>query len=218
MEATAQTANRNDRRRARTRTLLLDAANRLYRDKGVEGTAVKDITAEADVGHGSFYNHFRSIDDVAAALACDAFERVAASVTRILSHAPRVELLPCIGARVVVRTLLHDPATRWMIDRPHIFVAELLKVSVPFMQHAEGEAVANGRLKPVGGHQTWMQSYPWLLLGHLSNAMDDADTTAIEDSFARVSLRFLGVADDLANDLVEESRGLVEQWLPPPQA
>ena len=194
--------------------MLLDAAHRIYGRKGVEDTTVKDITAEADVGHGSFYNHFKSIDDVTAALAAQTFRRVAAAVTDILAEEPRVQLLPCIGARVVVRMLLNDPATRWMIGRPHIFVSELLKVSIPFMQEAEREAVTKGMLKPVGGHKAWMETYPWLLLGQLSAAMDQDDVNATEDLFAQISLRFLGVPDGRVNDLINESRVLVDRRLP----
>ncbi len=194
--------------------MLLDAAHRLYDQKGVEATTVKDIAAEADVAHGSFYNHFKSVDEVAAALAGETIERVATAVTEIFNDTPRVELLPCIGAHVVVRTLLDDPATRWMIGRPHIFVAELLKVSVPFMEAAESDAVNSGYLTPVGGHRAWMQAYPWLLLGQLHHAMANDDTDATEDLFARISMRFLGISDALANDLIDESRHLVDRKLP----
>lgn len=194
--------------------MLLDAAHRIYDRKGVEATTVKDITAEADVGHGSFYNHFKSVDEVAAALAAQTIHRVAAAVTDILAEEPRVELLPCIGAHVVIRMLLSDPATRWMIGRPYIFVKELMKVSIPFMQKAEHDAVTEGLLKPVGGHQAWMEAYPWILLGQLSAAIDHDDADATEDLFARISLRFLGIPDDLAHDLIIESRRLVDQRLP----
>ena len=214
MPASSPAENRNDRRRARTRQQLLEAANRLYREKGVEATTIKDITAEADVAHGSFYNHFKSMDEVASALAGVAIERVAAAVSEILRTASRVELLPCVGARVVIRTLLADPATRWMIGRPHIFVAEFLKVSVPFMRNAEQEAVASGSLRPVGGHQAWISTYPWLLLGQLSQALEDGSTDASEELFARISMRFLGIDDALANDLIAKSRRLVDKKLP----
>lgn len=185
----------------------------MYERKGVEATTVKDIAAEADVAHGSFYNHFKTVDEVAAALAGETIERVAAAVTDILRQTHRVELLPCVGAHVVVRMLMADPATRWMIGRPHIFVSELLKVSIPFMRQAEGDAVARGTLTPVGGHQTWMNVYPWLLLGQLTHAVTHGDTGATEDLFARISMRFLGIADNEADGLLAESRRLVDERL-----
>lgn len=206
--------NRNDRRRAKTRQLLLEAADRLYRKEGVEATTIKDIATEADVAHGSFYNHFKSVDEIASTLAEATFRRAAATVAEILSSAPRVEMLPCIGARVIIRTLLQDPATRWMIGRPQIFVAELLKVSVPFMRDAEQAAVVRGYLKPAGGHEAWLRSYPWLLLGQLSRVIDGENGDDTEDTFARISLRLLGIDDVLADDLMVDSRELVDVRLP----
>jgi AcrR family transcriptional regulator len=36
--------------------------------KGVDGTAIADITEEADVGFGSFYNHFKTKSEIAHAV------------------------------------------------------------------------------------------------------------------------------------------------------
>ena len=51
-------ANRLDRRKARTRAALIAAARELIaRDGGVDAS-IQEITDLADVGFGSFYNHF----------------------------------------------------------------------------------------------------------------------------------------------------------------
>jgi len=47
-------------RRAVTRDKLLKAGLKLFSKAGVDGTTVAEITAEAGVGFGSFYNHFES--------------------------------------------------------------------------------------------------------------------------------------------------------------
>ena len=39
---------------------LLDAARALFARQGVDSTRIQEITDEADVGFGSFYNHFPS--------------------------------------------------------------------------------------------------------------------------------------------------------------
>lgn len=204
--------NRNDRRRQRTREAILQAADRVFRRKGIDDATVNDITDEADVAYGSFYNHFKTMDEIVAELAEAAIQRVADATDDILSHADRVELLPCIGARVVMRMLIQDPAIRWLVQRPHIFVAEFDKVAAPFMRSAEAEAVADGRLKPAGGHDCWLRSYPWLLLAELGEALQASETISHEDRFAEVSLRFLGVDDSLAPALIEQSRTLVETF------
>ncbi|MBK5265061.1 MAG: helix-turn-helix transcriptional regulator [Alphaproteobacteria bacterium] len=204
--------NRNDRRRQRTREALLQAADRVFRRKGIDDATVNDLTDEADVAYGSFYNHFKTMDEIVSELAKAAIQRVADATGEILSHADRVELLPCIGARVVMRLLIQDPAIRWMVQRPYIFVAEFEKVATPFMRSAEADAVADGRLKPVGGHDYWLRSYPWLLIAELGAALQTGETISHEDRFAAASLRFLGVDDSLAPALVQQSRTLVDTF------
>ena len=52
--------NRLDRRKARTRQALVDAAVRLIAEGRGERASVQEITEAADIGFGSFYNHFAS--------------------------------------------------------------------------------------------------------------------------------------------------------------
>lgn len=58
--------SRNERRRQETRARLIDAARRVMADKGIEATTIRDITGAADVGFGSFYNHFDSKEAIVA--------------------------------------------------------------------------------------------------------------------------------------------------------
>ncbi|KNY20624.1 TetR/AcrR family transcriptional regulator [Methylobacterium sp. ARG-1] len=52
------------------RRRILDAAGRLFRDRGFEAVTVAEVMREAGLTHGGFYGHFRSKDDlIAAALA-----------------------------------------------------------------------------------------------------------------------------------------------------
>ena len=53
-------ASRLDRRKARTRQALIDAAVRLIAEGRGERASIAEITEEADIGFGSFYNHFGS--------------------------------------------------------------------------------------------------------------------------------------------------------------
>src|SRR6202035_4847619 len=53
-------ANRLDRRKARTRQALIDAAVRLIAEGRSGRASIAEITEEADIGFGSFYNHFDS--------------------------------------------------------------------------------------------------------------------------------------------------------------
>jgi TetR/AcrR family transcriptional regulator, transcriptional repressor for nem operon len=58
---------------------ILDAASRLFRDKGFEAVSVAEVMKAAGLTHGGFYGHFTSKDDLVAqtlahALAADSGE------------------------------------------------------------------------------------------------------------------------------------------------
>jgi TetR/AcrR family transcriptional repressor of nem operon len=59
---------------ARNRECLLEAAARLFRERGFDGVSVAEITRAAGLTHGVFYGHFASKDDLIA----KAFETVLA--------------------------------------------------------------------------------------------------------------------------------------------
>lgn len=61
-------AQRGARRKRDTRARLLGAALHLMAFRGVAGVTINEITEQADVGFGSFYNHFESKDAIYAAL------------------------------------------------------------------------------------------------------------------------------------------------------
>jgi AcrR family transcriptional regulator len=69
---------RRQRRKTQTRAALLDAAMTLFRERGLYGTRIVDITEAADVGKGVFYNYFATKEALVAALVrdgVDLFER-----------------------------------------------------------------------------------------------------------------------------------------------
>jgi AcrR family transcriptional regulator len=61
-------APRGARRKRDTRVRLLGAALHLMAHRGVGGVTINEITEQADVGFGSFYNHFESKDAIHATL------------------------------------------------------------------------------------------------------------------------------------------------------
>jgi AcrR family transcriptional regulator len=61
---TASGTTRLDRRKARTRQALIDAAARLIAEGRGERASIQEITEAADIGFGSFYNHFDSKDQL----------------------------------------------------------------------------------------------------------------------------------------------------------
>ncbi len=94
---------RIDRRRARTRAALVQAGVTLFSARSVDGVAIDDIVAAADVAKGSFYNHFPDKDALAREIAEQvrgAVEAMAAFVNQgVEDPAERVARALCVFAR-----------------------------------------------------------------------------------------------------------------------
>ncbi len=67
--------SRLDRRKARTRQALVDAAVQLIADGRGDRASIQEITDAADIGFGSFYNHFDSKDQLFATASGEVLER-----------------------------------------------------------------------------------------------------------------------------------------------
>lgn len=59
---------------AKNREGIVDAAARLYREKGLEGVGLAEITRDAGLTHGGLYRHFESRDALAREACTRAFE------------------------------------------------------------------------------------------------------------------------------------------------
>ena len=68
MPTTSPGLSRNQRSRQRMRLKLVDAARRVMARKGIEAATINEITEEADVGFGSFYNYFKTKEELARAV------------------------------------------------------------------------------------------------------------------------------------------------------
>ncbi len=74
-----------DRKRARTRQALIDAATELFERQGYDETTIADIAAAAEIGARTFFSYFASKEEL---LFPDADERVRAAIEAIATRGP----------------------------------------------------------------------------------------------------------------------------------
>lgn len=108
---------RNERRKARTRAALLDAARTLFARQGFEQTAIAEITDTADLGVGSFYNHFESKEDLLAALLKHVmYEQLTALDSRRVGIEDPAEAV-AVAHRHWIRLTSEGPEWAWLVVR-----------------------------------------------------------------------------------------------------
>lgn len=95
---------------ARNRERIVEAAARLFREKGFDGISVGGLMNEVGLTHGGFYGHFRSKDDLEAQACTRALER---SLVRWVerSAAARGDPLSAITDAYLTARHRDDPGT-----------------------------------------------------------------------------------------------------------
>jgi len=104
------TPTRLDRRKARTRRALVEAAKALMVERGTSDVSIQDITDRADVGFGTFYNHFATKTELFEAAVAEVLEehgRLLDEVSRGLSDPAEVF---AVGLRATARLVDTQPA------------------------------------------------------------------------------------------------------------
>ncbi|PMS18108.1 TetR/AcrR family transcriptional regulator [Trinickia dabaoshanensis] len=97
------------RRKRQTRGRLMEAALVLVATKGVEHVTINEITEAADVGFGSFYNHFESKDALHAALFDWVFEAFGAQLDALVSGVTDPAEVVAVGVRHTLMRARREP-------------------------------------------------------------------------------------------------------------
>jgi len=173
------------------------------RKRGVETVTIHDITEAADVGHGTFYLHFKTKAEVLHPVIDRLADEVHARVDRVTRGSEDPALRLATGIRIALRAIASDPLWNWYV----------FQSGTPFRRLAEGmgappvedmnRGVASGRFFVVNLRATW-SFVDGALIGVLnawSQGMLGEDAAEIT---AASVLRSLGVGVDEANRIANE--------------
>ncbi|MBK8240002.1 MAG: TetR/AcrR family transcriptional regulator [Deltaproteobacteria bacterium] len=120
-------ALRAERRRNERREAILQAAQRVFRDKGYHQASVHDIIDEARIARGTFYLYFTSKQEIFAVLV-DEFLRLIRTQVRRISLEPGadapLEQLRANFRRIVLTVVGHDDLASIILRDPTSFDEE----------------------------------------------------------------------------------------------
>lgn len=108
---------RVQRRKARTRAGLLAAARELYAAQGLERTTIAQIAERADVAIGSFYNYFRTKEELLDALLEAELAKQQALLELRQAHVDDPAEKISVAHRHLVRAAQSDSDWAWLLVR-----------------------------------------------------------------------------------------------------
>ena len=198
--STTASVSRFERRRAHTRKALITAARAILAETGEGNASIQEIAERADVGFGSFYNHFETKTALFDAAVADALDDYGQLIDEVAGHIEDPAELFAASVRLTLRlAALHPEITQIMRLRglQHIYadtglgpraLRDLAKGQQAGRFRIEDPAIA---LSAVGG----------AIIGLLQlNTVAELDDRAGEQ-MAELVLRMLGLPLDEARDL-----------------
>ncbi|MEU4622597.1 TetR/AcrR family transcriptional regulator [Actinoplanes sp. NPDC023801] len=189
---------RLERRKAQTRAALIDAARTLLTSRDPAGVSIQEITDAADVGFGSFYNHFPSkqeLFDLAVAAVADEHRAMIRAATEGLTD-PAEAL--AVAVRLTARFPHTHPALARIIDRAGLGYPG--PWSIDDLRHAH----AVGRLC-FDDAEVASACVSGSLLGVLRNGLRAGDPSLVDQAADRLAvslLRMFGLVEGDARKVV----------------
>jgi AcrR family transcriptional regulator len=200
----AAAPDRRARRRASTRQRLLDAARRLFAAQGVENTRINEITDEADVGFGSFYNHFDSKDAIVQAVLSDAIAAQGEAVDLLTRDLEDPAEVVCAAHRYFVNLARRDPDWAWLLVRLDVSHGLLLEALGPFARRDLARGIKAGRFH-VANKRTALFAAGGALLAVMRSVLDGHAARGADRYHAEGVLRLFGLSPSEAAEVVARS-------------
>jgi AcrR family transcriptional regulator len=117
---------------------LIEAAERLFIEKGYEETAVSDIVREINVGQGTFYHYFRSKEDILRAVA----EKQVTPLTDEISKIAESDALPPHKLNAMMNSFLRANSSE-------LDLMKLLHKKGNYLLHHREEEILEERVLPL---------------------------------------------------------------------
>lgn len=202
---------RRDRRKAETRSKLIAAARELFATAGVDATRINEITEAADVGFGSFYNHFDGKEAIVAAVAEEAIREVGEAISAATGTLPDAAEVVSTAHRAIIAHAAADPDLGWLLVRLELSHDLASRSLGPFAIRDLRRGIDDGRFQ-VSDPATALIVSGGALLGTIRAVLQDRagiEPSIAAEHHAAAVLRMLGVpaaeADEIASRPLPEA-------------
>lgn len=199
--AGAARPSRTERQRERTRRQLLDAGRVLVSAKGVPGLRIQEITEEADVALGSFYNYFSSKEEFLEAVITESLSDLASAIiSDVDEDTDPAEVVARANLRVVQLARTEPDFARLIVNIGH---SEALfgDAVQPHARVAVERGIASGRFE-VADTEVLLTAVIGGAFALIREILDGRHGPHAEQAFARHVLASLGLSATEARAVV----------------
>jgi AcrR family transcriptional regulator len=193
-------ASRLDRRKARTRASLVAAARMLLASRDPAEVSIQEITDAADVGFGSFYNHFKSKQDLFDAAVEEVLEEHGAMLDAATARIADPAEVFAAAVRMTARLPKTQPQIAKIFERIGFDLVAAPRGLAPRARRDLKRAQAAGRFT-IDDLDVALACASGAMLGVLHMASTNDKPAAIDraaDKLAANLLRMFGVSADEA--------------------
>ncbi|MFC5728071.1 MULTISPECIES: TetR/AcrR family transcriptional regulator [Nocardioides] len=192
---------RTDRRKARTRAALIKAAQRFLAE-GRVNVAVLEITQTADIGLGSFYNHFETKEELFRAAIDDALEAHADLLEELTADIDDPAVVFAHSFRLTGRLHRAQPElSRVVLSSGPALLTSNVGLAPRARRDIEA-AVRRGRFKVADIDLAMVVvAGAAIALGQLLHARPERDDAAATDQVTQDVLRMLGLTSSQARKI-----------------
>ncbi|MDN0200345.1 TetR/AcrR family transcriptional regulator [Streptomyces sp. S.PNR 29] len=202
MPTSAPPSNRFERRRAETRQALVRAARQILAETGETSASIQAIAERADVGFGSFYNHFESKAELFDAAVVDALEEFGQAFDERLRDVDDPAELVAGGFRLSVRMADSHPELMQVLRHRGLGHLHSPRGLAPRALRDLDRGITSGRFSPVDPTVALAALGGSLLcLLELRFARPELDGDEAAANLAEMVLRMLGVPPDEAREV-----------------
>ena len=198
--------SRRERKKRQNRVRLLQCAYEAMGNEKGGKLSIAYITDAADIGFGTFYNYFDSMEDLASQVLTyvvnDVGRRNDLATISLKTADPAA--VQAMSIRLLIREMLSEPMWRWWLNRPQVLVERMTLFLRPFGIRdfklgvdADQYKVEEKDAEIVLGQITWM------IIGGVIDIREKRSVGLDEAKLIEIIMRAMGVPHNNARRLAE---------------
>lgn len=193
-------AGRRERKAEETRRRILEAAQKQMSLGGPESVTIQSVTEGADIGQGTFYNYFKSRDDLVDAVIRDVVENLGRRLDKLTRDMTDAAEIYSFSVRHLMHTAVSDPVWGWFMVRLGIVHEGLLEALGPRASRDIQIGIDSGRFVLDDVSLASAMTFG-SMLSVMHDYLDGDRTQDPSSDFAAMLLRMVGISPVDAHEI-----------------